>query len=255
MRGPFANPRLALTLRRWRGRFGISAPRVAVRTHLPWYWRAIGAVAILALSLALAGWIYDAGRRFSGVDRGATEQELNTLRANSSALELELARLRSLADASESKLQIELTAQQQLTRQAKALEEENDRLKQDLSVFEALAQAEEKEGSLSINRLRVEADGTGLYRYRMLVAIQGGKKEREFNGSLQLAITLLQDGKSVMMVLPSAGASVVRDYDLKFKYFRRVEGTFKVPTAARVRSVEVRLLQDGVLKASKIAAM
>lgn len=255
MRWPFANPRLALTLRRWRGRFGISAPRVAVRTHLPWYWRAMGAVAILAISLALAGWIYDAGRRFSGFDRGETEQELNKLRAKSATLEQELARLRSLADASESKLQIELTAQQQLTRQAKALEEDNDRLKEDLSVFENLAQAEEKEGSLSINRLRVEADGPDHYRYRMLVAIQGGKKEREFNGSLQLAITLQQDGKSVMMVLPPAGASTVRDYDLKFKYFRRVEGTFKIPAATRVKSVEVRLLQDGVLRASKTVAM
>jgi len=244
-----------LTLRRWRGRFGISAPRVAVRTHLPWYWRAIGAVSILAISLALAGWIYDAGRRFSGFDRGETEQELNKLRATSATLEQELARLRSLADASQSKLQIELTAQQQLTRQAKALEEENDRLKEDLSVFESLAQAEEPEGSVSINRLRVEAEAPDQYRYRMLVAIQGGKKEREFNGSLRLAITVQQDGKSVMMILPSAGASAVREYDLKFKHFRRVEGTFKIPAAAQVKSVEVRLLQDGVLKASKTVAM
>jgi len=55
--------------------------------------------------------------------------------------------------------------------------------------------------------------------------------------------------------LPSAGASAARDYDLKFKHFRRVEGTFKTPAGARVKSVEVRLLQDGVLKASKTAAL
>ena len=255
MRRSLPSSRLALTLRRWRGRFGISAPRVAVRTHLPWYWRAMGAVAILAISLALAGWVYDAGRRFSGFDRSETEQELNKLRAKAATLEQELARLRSLADASESKLQIELTAQQQLTRQTKVLEEENDRLKEDLSVFENLAQAEGPEGSLSINRLRVDADATDQFRFRMLVAIQGGKKEREFNGSLQLAVTLQQDGKSVMMVLPSAGASAARDYDLKFKHFRRVEGTFKIPAGARVKSVEVRLLQDGVLKAAKTVAM
>lgn len=226
-----------------------------MRTHLPWYWRAMGAVVVLAISLALAGWVYDAGRRFSGFDRGETEQELNKLRAKSANLEQELARLRSLADASESKLQIELTAQQQLTRQAKVLEEENDRLKEDLSVFENLAQAEGPEGSLSINRLRVDADATDQYRYRMLVAIQGGKKEREFNGSLQLAVTLQHDGKSVMMILPSAGAAAARDYDLKFKHFRRVEGTFKILAGSRVKSVEVRLLQDGVQKASKTVAM
>lgn len=240
-------------LRRWRGRFGISAPRVAVRTHLPWYWRALAVVVVLGLSFALAGWIYEAGRRFSGFDRNETEQELSELRTNAATLEQEVARLRALADAGESKLQIELTTQQQLTRQAKALEEENSRLKEDLSVFENLAQAEGPEGSLSINRLRVEADMADQYRYRMLVAIQGGKKEREFNGSLQLALTLQQDGKNVMMVLPAAEGAASRSFELRFKHFRRIEGTFKIPVGARLKSVEVRLLQDSVVKAAKTA--
>ena len=255
MRGPHAYPRLALILRRWRGRFGISAPRVAVRTHLPWYWRVLAVVVILALSLALAGWIYDAGRRFSGFDRSETEQELSDLRAKSARLEEEVLRLRSLVDASDSKLQIELTTQQQLTRQAKALEDENSRLKEDLSVFENLAQAEGPEGSISISRLRLEPDANEQYRYRMLVAIQGGKKEREFAGSLQLAVALQQEGKNVMMVLPSAEGPAARAFDLKFKHFRRIEGTFKVPVGARVKSLEVRLLQDGIVKASRVAVI
>ncbi len=253
MRRTFAHPRLALILRRWRGRFGISAPRVAVRTHLPWYWRALAAVVVLGFSLALAGWIYEAGRRFSGFDRSEADQELTGLREKSASLEQEVVRLRALADAGESKLQIELTTQQQLTRQAKALEEENSRLKEDLSVFENLAQAEGPEGSLSINRLRVETDMVDQYRYRMLVAIQGGKKDREFNGSLQLAMTLQQDGKNVMMVLPAAEGAAARSFDLRFKHFRRIEGTFKIPVGARLKSVEVRLLQDGVVKAAKTA--
>jgi len=255
MRWSLANPRLSLTLRRLRSRFGISAPRVAVRTHLPWYWRATAAVAILAVSIAAAGWIYDAGRRFSGFDRGETKQELDRLRVQSAKLEQEVTRLRSLADASGSKLQIEITAQQQLAHQAKTLEDENVQLKEDLAVFENLAQAEGPEGSLSINRLRVEADIGDQYRYRMLVAIQGGKKERSFNGSLQLLVTLQQNGKSVKMVLPSVGLPEANSYLLNFKYFRRVEGTFKIPAGAQIKSVEVRLLQNGRLKASKTVAM
>lgn len=255
MRRSHAHSRLALTLRRWRGRFGISAPRVAVRTHLPWHWRVLTLVVILAVSLALAGWVYDAGRRFSGFDRSESEQELKDLRSKSAKLELELSQLRSLADASESKLQIELTTQQQLTRTTKALEEENARLKEDLSVFENLAQAEGPEGSLSINRLRVEADMADQYRYRMLVALQSGKKDREFNGRLQLAVALQQDGKPVMMILPAAEGAAAKSFELKFKHFRRLEGTFKIPVGARLKSVEVRLLQDGVVKASKTAVL
>ena len=87
----------------------------------------------------------------------------------------------------------------------------------------------------------------------MLVAIQGGKKEREFNGRLQLAVALQQDGKNVMMVLPAAEGAAARAYELRFKHFRRIEGTFKIPIGARLKSVEVRLLQDGVVKVTKTA--
>lgn len=254
MRRAFTNSRLALSLRRWRGRFGISAPRVAVRTHVAWYWRVLSILVILAATLVLASWIYDAGRRFAGFERSQTEQELDTLHVRKDELEKEVARLRSLADASESKLQIEQTTQQQLTRQVKLLEDENARLKEDLSVFENIALAEGREGSLSINRLSVAPDGSGtanLYHYRMLVVMQGSKKEVEFKGNLQLAVNLQQDGKSVMMLLPLPADPNVLQYSVNFKHFRRLDGTFRIPSGARIKTVEVRLLQSGVVKASK----
>ena len=52
-----------------RQRFGIAAPRVAVHSQIPWYWRWLGLSLMLALSAASAAWIYDAGRRFAGFDR------------------------------------------------------------------------------------------------------------------------------------------------------------------------------------------
>jgi len=254
MHGSFTNSRLALTLRRWRGRFGISAPRVTIRTHLPWYWRALSVVVVLTVTLTLAVWIYDAGRRFAGFDRSETGRELDTLHGRTAELEKELARLRSLADVSESKLQIELTTQQQLTRQVETLENENAQLKEDLSVFENLALAQGQEGSLSINRLRVEPEAGGasnLYRYYMLVAMQGGRKELEFKGNLQLMLNLQQESKSVMMLLPLPTDQNLQQYSVNFKHFRRLNGTFRIPPGSRIKSVEVRLMQGGVLKASK----
>ena len=106
MHGTFANTRIALILRRWRSRFGISAPRVAVRTHLPWYWRLLSVLFLLVVTLTLATWVYDAGRRFGGFDHNETEQELEALHARNADLEKELTHLRGQADASESKLQI-----------------------------------------------------------------------------------------------------------------------------------------------------
>ena len=140
-------------IKRIRSRFGISAPKMMVRTHVAWYWRWLGMVAALAVSLVVAAWLYDAGRRFAGFDRSETEQELSQLRASVTKLEEETRRLRAIADASESRLKIEQSAQAQLGVQAKALEEQNTRLKEDLAFFENLTPSVDK---LSIHRFKVE---------------------------------------------------------------------------------------------------
>ncbi len=256
MRGPYTDSRLAVTMRRLRSRFGISAPKVAVRTHIPWYWRVLATIAVLSISIALAGWVYDAGRKIAGFDKRETEQEMTMLRDRVAELELEAAKLRALTNAGESTVQIERTTQQQLSRQVKALEQENGRLKEDLAFFENLAVAEGKEAGFTINRLRVEPNGNPEhYRYRLLAAAQGGKKDREFRGSIQLVISLQQGGKSAMMVLPAQNDPGRQRFDINFKHFQRVDGTFQVPVGARVTSVEARLVQDGVTRASQAVVL
>jgi hypothetical protein len=239
-------------LRRLRGRFGIAAPRVAVRTHISWHWRVLAAIGVISTSLALAGLIYDAGRRFAGFDRSETEQEIRALREKVETLQKEEGQLRGLANAGESSLQIERTAQQQLARQVKLLEEENGRLKEDLAFFENLASAEGKDAGFSLNRLRIDPDGApGQYRYRALAAAQGGKKEREFKGNLQIMVSLQQDGKSAMIIFPAQNDPNRQRYNVSFRHFLRVDGTFQVPAGARLTSVELRLMQDGAMRATQ----
>ena len=59
-----------LRLKRLRRRFGIAAPRVAVRTHVPWYWRWLTSTVLLVVSIALAWLSFDLGRRYAGFDAG-----------------------------------------------------------------------------------------------------------------------------------------------------------------------------------------
>src|SRR3990172_13387318 len=99
--------------KRIRGRFGISAPKMTVRTHVSWYWRWLGMVAALAVSLVIAAWLYDAGRRFAGFDRSETEQELAQLRASAAKLGEETRHLGSIANASEAALKVEQSGQAQ----------------------------------------------------------------------------------------------------------------------------------------------
>jgi len=237
---------MARLFKRIRARFGISAPKVTVRTHVGWYWRWLGIIVALALFVGAAAWLYDAGRRFAGFDRRETEEELSRLRASVARLEKETGRLRAIADASESRLKIEQAAQAQLEVQAKALEAQNTRLKEDLAFFENLTPSTSK---LSIHRFRVDPDVLpGEYRYRLLV-LRGGRRAREFRGSLQLVISLQPEGRNATISIPDQASAHDVGYSLRFKYFQLVEGTFRVPASAKLISVQARVLEEGTIQA------
>lgn len=252
-----ARSRFALRLRRLRGRFGIAAPRVAVHAPVPWYWRALLAVVVLGAALALAGWMYDAGRRFAGFDRKESETEINFLRDKVDTLEAEVARLRSFANASESHLQIDRATVQQLTEQVRVLEEEKAQLKENLGVFENLAAGGGSSAGLSLGRLRIEPEATpGKYRYSVLAAMHGPAAKQDFKGNLQLQVTV-QDGggRSAIIVLPRPGDPDAASFSVSFRAFRSLEGSFRVPADATIKRVEARLLHDGAIVASQSAIL
>lgn len=259
MRWSVADSRIAVGWRRWRSRRGLSsAPRAVVRAHVPWYRRALGVAAILSITLAGAGWIYDAGRRIAGFERGESEQERQTLRARNAVLERELSQLRSIASSSESTLQIERAAQQQLAKQIGSLEEENGRLKEELAFFESLASGHDAGPGPTIHRVRVMKDTVpGQYRYRLLVGMQGGKRknQREFRGEFQLVVQVQGQGKNATIVLPASDDPDRHKFLLNFNHFQRIDGTFQVPEGGEVTSVEVRLLQDGAMRAVETVAL
>jgi hypothetical protein len=234
---------MPFSFRALRHRWGIAAPKLAVIPHVAWYWRAAAVFAALTLSLVLAIWMYDAGRRIGGFDATTAEGELATLRNQVAALEEELKRVRAVNASADSRMQIEKTAQTQLARQLKAVEAENARLREDVSFFEGLAARGITEEKLVVSRFKVEHDAMpGELRYRVLVT-QGGK-EREFNGRLQFVVNMQLGGKDVAVVIPEEKSEEAA-YRLNFKRFFRAEGSFRVDPKATVRSVQVRVIEAG----------
>jgi hypothetical protein len=235
---------------RWwklRQRFGIAAPRVAVHTHIPWYWRWIGVAVLLGISAASAAWIYDAGRRFAGFDRTEAEQELTKAQAELESSRAELARLRAIANAADSRVSIERTAQQKLAQQIRTLEQDNARVREELATLESMLSSDARSANtLSIYRFKVDADLLpGEYRYHLLLLAPSMRRDREFNGRLELVVSLTEGGRSAMMSFPEEGDAGAGAFKLTFKYFRRVEGTFRVSPKARVESVQVRVYEAG----------
>ncbi len=235
---------------RWwklRQRFGIAAPRVAVTSHIAWYWRWIGIAILLGISAASAAWIYDAGRRFAGFDRSQVQDELVKVQHELQATRAELERLRAIANAADSRVAIERTAQQNLSQQIRGLEMENARLKEDLATFESVLSSAARAGpSLSIYRFKVEPDLLpGEFRYRVLLLTPTSRPEREFHGRLELVVSLTEAGRSAMMTFPEPGDPGAGAFKLGFKYFQRVEGTFRVSPKAKVDNVQVRVYEAG----------
>lgn len=222
-----------------------------VRTHVPWYWRALAIIVTGGAALAMAGWVYDAGRRIAGFDSSETAQEIGVLTQKVAALEAEVAKLRAANDASESSLQIERTAQQQLTAQVQALEAENNRLKEENAVFERLAQGGGKDSSVTISRLRVFPDGAGgRYRYQFLASQNGDQRGREFKGSVQVAVSSSESPGGIM-TFPRPNDPEAGRFAVVFKHFRSIDGMFTIPGGVKPKSVEIRLMQDGAVRATQ----
>ena len=241
---------MAGRLSKLRQRFGIAAPKVLVRTHVPWYLRWLGLAVMLAFSAALAAWMYDAGRRFAGFDRSEVEQELSATRSELGKLRDELERLRAVANAADSKVSIERTAQQKLAQQIKGMEQDNARLREELAIFESMLSSETTSAApLSILRFKVDPDVLpGEFRYRVLLLASGPRRAREFQGRLELVVGLTEDGRGAMITLPGLGesdASGTSVFRLAFKHFQRIDGIFRVSPKARVGSVQLRVYEAG----------
>lgn len=246
-----ATSRTSLIRRHFRQRFGISAPRVGVRSEIQWYWRILLWIGVLSVSLAAALWIYDAGRRFAGFDRGATERELATLRADVEQLSDDLGRSTEYARSLDGRLQVELSTIDQLGQQISRLQRENASLKEDLALFEGLvAEPVAAVDSIKIAKVKIEpAAVLGRYRFSVLLVRQvSGKGAKEFSGELQFGLKVRRAGVDGMIALPGEGNPAASFYRFSVKHFFRAEGEFSVPADSTLLGGEVKVLQNGVVK-------
>ena len=224
--------------------FGISAPRMAVRAAIPWYLRWLGLIALALVLFLFARATYDFGKKFAGFDQGEADREVQRLREINTKLEQELTRRGGVVQ-EERQLQIERAAYADLVKQMKALTEENAALKEDLAFFQTLMPAGGKQGGVAINRFLVQGDALpGEYRYRLLLT-QTGERSRDFQGKLQFVVNLQQDNKKSVMTLPNEHDGEAKGFKLNFRFYQRVEGTFRIAPNATVESVQVRVFENG----------
>lgn len=229
-------------------KFGISASQMAVRPQIPGYVRWLTIAILAALAVGLSWSMYDAGRKFAGFDKNEINYELDRLTESATRLQRENDELRMKMASLDRQSQIDHVAREDIAKQVKALETENIRLKEDLAFFQNLGSAPGKtEQRVSIGRLKLERGPLpGEYHYSLLL-VQGGQRQKDFQGSLEFAINFQQNGKK--MVMPLAGESPSKMMDVRFKFYQRVDKSFRMPPDATVESMQVKVFENGIAQA------
>jgi outer membrane murein-binding lipoprotein Lpp len=229
-----------------RRRMTVSAPRVTIRSQLPWPVRVLFAFVLLVAAAAAGVAIYEYGKEFAGPGRRELSAEIDRLNSQLRELKAERDRLAAVATAYEAQMKVERSAQEQLAAQVAQLETEANRLREDLDFFESLLPAGTGSKGVVIRSFRMQPDGEpNRMRYRLLVQ-QSGKPQRDFVGSVQMQVNFVQNGRNFTLLVPDPSVpEAARALDLVFRHYQRVEGTLTLPAGAVARSVLVRILAGG----------
>jgi hypothetical protein len=222
---------------RWklfRRRLSISAPRMIVRSHLPWPVRWAVLALAFGFSAALALWAFEFGKDIAGLERGAKE-ELAALRVEVQRLRDERERAQSIANTADSLLKTERATQDKLMRELRQAEAEALALKADLGFFERLLPAASE--GLAVRAMQAEQVQPGQLRYQLLL-MQSGKAPAEFKGRYELQAAGTLDGKPWTLALPAGPQAI------SLRQYARVEGRLDHPPAAVVKTVQVRVIDS-----------
>jgi hypothetical protein len=215
-------------------------------------------ILMLVLLIAVIGGMalaaYAIGRGMNPFGSGISGEQAHLLDKRIAALGAERDRIAGAWSLSESQLAIERAAHEQLSAQLKSLENENASLQEDLSFFESLLPAGTASQDISIRRLKFETVAPNQLRYRLLV-MRRGKVEQDFKGSLQFSIQLIREGTQATLLFPDKTDAPTEQFGLEFRHYRRIEGILTLPEGAQVRIVQVRVLENGKLRAQQSANM
>ena len=227
---------------------------MTIRKHVPWPLRAAALIVALA-AVGIGAWTMRGSLAIPDFGHNA---ELNRLRDENQALTAERDKLIAASNITDSRAVMERSTMEQLSSQIKALESENAKLKEDVAFIESItADRQANAGSsIAIRSMQVMQDGTPQQmRYRILVT-QGAKADRDFNGELQLVLTLQQGGKPATMVLPgsqsgNAALADPKQFQIGFRSYKRLEGSFRIPADAALKAVQAKVLERGAVRAQQ----
>ena len=214
---------------------------MTIRSQLAWYWRWLLNVLMMVAVAGAVWWIVENSYRITGFNREEAKQQIASLGDENAKLkkELEVARI-SLAE-HERQGAIDKASQSELARNVTQLQDENSTLKEDLGFLRNIMSSGATPEGLGIANLKVEPDGKAHeFRYRMLLT-QGGQRKQDFKGRVQVVARVAHQGGIASLTFPDATAGENAGV-VEFRFYHKVDGRFRIPDGAVLKSFEVRVL-------------
>lgn len=222
----------------------ILSSRVVVRPHLSWQFRFLLIMLILLLLLLLSWGMFEVGRIAADGKNGTSDIELDEsynadvcLQKDRETLCVQFAELIR-------QFQIVQTTKKDLIKQTRMLGRENNQLREELDFFEHVMGSNQKiESGISIHHFNLKKDvNPGVYRYTLSL-VQGGQRPKDFKGNLKFYVNLRHNDQIKTVSLAKKGKQ--QNFSISFKFYHRIEETFKVPPDAIVESMKVQIFEEG----------
>jgi multidrug efflux pump subunit AcrA (membrane-fusion protein) len=228
--------------RKLRSKVGIRSERVAIRSHMPWYIKFGGYGVAMGVAAAVAWGVVDNSYRITGFNREEAQQQIATLGAENQRLQKAYDSARTLLNEQRGQLQVEKSAQAEFAKNVAQLQEENASLKEDLGFLRNIMSSGSIPEGLAIANFKVEADALpNEYRYRLLLT-QGGQRKQDFKGKVQVIAKVQEGTQMTALSFPQDAELRGPGKEIEFRYYQKIDGRFKIPEGAQLKSVQVRVL-------------
>lgn len=229
-----------------RRRLTVSAPRMAVRSALPWPFRWVMLAVVFGFCAAIALWAFEFGKVIAGVD-GGSRDEIRSLRVDLARAIQERDQAQVVANTSQTLLTAGQAAQEQLVARTRQLELDILSLRDDLGFFEKLIPMTGVEG-IAVRGLQAEVGEDRRLKWRILL-IQPQKNVAEFRGNLDIKVAGLLNGRPWQMPPDEV------PLEIRFTQFGRFQGFLDLPPQVVVKTVSVRVTEGSKVKAAESVSL
>ncbi len=228
--------------RKIRSKIGIRSEKVAIKRHSPWYVKFGGYGLMMGVAAAVAWYLVDNSYKITGFNREEATAQIAKLTGDNARLQREFELNRTLLNEREGQLKIERSAQVELAKNVGQVQEENAGLKEDLAFLRNIMSSGNVPEGLSIANLKIEADALpNEFRYRMLLT-QGGQRKQDFKGKVQIVARIQTGTQQTAVSFPSDAEVRGQGGEIEFRYYQKVDGRFRIPQGAQLKSIQVRVL-------------